>query len=388
MANNLTLDKNGKISDDDKLYESLDEWFDNDEYEKIVEAVLGVPEKQWSVKLRFRLISAYNNLKEFQKSREQLGKIKPECQKPDELARFFYMSGYILFISDREMAALACFEDGDAADPDDTSGLDLKSEIKDCIEYINQDLDELHKLAATICADVDKRCADNHEKIKPSDEQLAVILGFLPAMRKIPVINKAPGIDNFSLKFKGKDKEQAGKWLSSCFGFNDSESFMKFYHGSRGCNIALMLSDIVAMFQGNPRFDLNELNSQGKRAFFNACTFVKPFYEFLPNAGVLAWDISEKVGFSRLAFACDFIPESDYRSAIMALVEGAHKYFDSTADFMKSLILGSTLYAFSSDEWNIKGAIAFMRHTATLLFQSPLPDIEWVKIEDSEESNK
>ena len=93
MSDNITLDENGKISDDDKLYESLDKWFDDDEFAKIVEAVLGVPEEQWSVKLRFRLISAYNNLKEFAKSREQLIKIQPECKKPDELARFFYMNG-------------------------------------------------------------------------------------------------------------------------------------------------------------------------------------------------------------------------------------------------------------------------------------------------------
>lgn len=384
MANDITLDKNGRISDDDKLYESLDKWFDDDEFNKIVEAVLNVPEKQWSVKLRFRLISAYNNLKEFQKSREQLGKIKSECKKPDELARFFYMSGYILFMNDREMAALACYEEGAAADPDDTSGLDLKSDIKECVEYIDKDLDELHKLAAAICADVDKRCAENSEKVKLSKEQFAVLLGFLPSTRTIPVINKPLGIDSFTLKFKGKDKEQTGKWLSTYFGFSDSESFKKFYREGRGCNIALMYSDINALLQGRPNFDTSELNPAGKRAFFNACTFVKPFFEYLPKAGVLAWDISEKSGFSRLAYACDFIPDNDYFSAMLALVEGAGKFFDSAADFMKSLILGSALYAFASDEWNIKGAIAFMQRSASLLINSPFPAIEWEKSEEAE----
>jgi len=379
MSDKITSDENGKISDNDKLYDSLDEWYDNDEFDKIVKAVLDVPEKQWSVKLRFRLISAYNNLKEFQKSREQLNKIQPECKKPDEIARFFYMSGYILFMTDREMAALACFENGAAADPDDTSGLDLKSEAQDCIEYINRDLDELHKLARAVCADIDKQCAERSGKLKPNEEQFSLLLGFIPALREIPMTKKALGIDDFTVKFKGNDKTQTGKWLSTAFGFKDTDSFKKFYRESSFCNISAMLSDVAALFEGKPRFDANKLNPDGKRDFFNTCTFVKPFFEFLPQTGVIAWDISEKIGFSRLAYACDFITENDYRSAALAMTDAAHKLFGSTAEFMRSLILGSALYAFHSDRWNIKGAIAFMQRTAMLIFQSPIPDIDWPK---------
>lgn len=385
MSDKLTLNENGKISDSDKLYESLDKWFDDDEYNKIVEAVLGVPEEQWSVELRFRLISAYNNLKEFDKSREQLKIIQPECKKPDELARFFYMNGYILYMNDKDMAALACFENGVAADPDDTSGLDLKSDVKDCVEYINKDLAELHKLAGMICADVDKRCAERPEKLKLNDEQLAVVLGFLPAIRKVPVIDKAPGIDNFLFKFEESEKKTAAKWLGDYFGIKDAESFKKFYREARGCNISVMFSDIQALFKGKPNFNADELNPDGKRAFFNTCTFVKTFYEFLPEVGVLAWDVSEKIGFCRLVFACDIIGNTDYLSALLALTDASRKFFGSAEEFVKSLILGSALYMFSSDEWNIKGATSFMRQTATLLFQSPLPDVEWAKSEPDED---
>ncbi len=381
MSDKINLDENEKISDSDKLYDSLDEWYDNDEFDKIVKAVLDVPEEQWSVKLRFRLISAYNNLKEFKKSREQLKIIHPLCETPAERARFFYMNGYILYMNDKDMAALACFEDGVAVDPDDTSGLDLKSDVKDCIEYINKDLNELHKLAGMICADVDKRCADKSKKLEPDDNRLALILGLLTSIRKVPVIDKAPGIDDYFFKFEGKDKETTEKWLEGFFGIKDVESFKKFYRGARGCNLSVMFSDIRAMFSGKPNFNADELDVSGKRAFFNTCTFVKPFYEYLPEVGVLAWDISEKIGICRLAYSCDLIPNSDYCSAMLALTDASKKFFGSAAEYMKSLILGSALYAFSSDEWNIKGAIAFMRQTAALLFQSPMPDIEWTKAE-------
>lgn len=379
MSDNLTLDENGKISDDDKLYESLDKWFDDDEYEKIVEAVHGVPEERWSVKLRFRLISAYNNLKEFEKSQEQLIKIQPECKKPDELARFFYMNGYILYMNDKNMAALACFENGVAADPDDTSGLDIKSDVNECMEYIDKELSELRSFAEMISKDIDKRCAEKNKKLAPNDEQLALMLGVLTAIRKIPVIDKAPGLENFFFKFEDGDKKAAAKWLVTNLGINDAESFRKFYRGARGCNISAMFSDIRALFGGNPNFDPNKLDLNGKRAFFNTGMFVKTFYDHLPEVGVLAWDISEKIGLSRLAYACDLIPDSEYSSAMLALTDASKKFFDSAAEFAKSLIFGSALYMFSSDEWNIKSATAFMRQTATLLFQSPMLDIEWAK---------
>ncbi|MCM1167531.1 MAG: DUF1266 domain-containing protein [Ruminococcus sp.] len=385
MANDLTLDENGKVSDGDAIYDDLDKWFDEDEFGKIAEAVLAVPEEQWSVKLRFRLISAYNNMKEFARSREQLVKIQPECKKPDEIARFCYMNGYILFMNDKEMAALAYFENGVAADPDDTCGLDIKSDVKDCAEYVEKDLNELHRLAGMICADVDKRCAQSPQKLKPDDERLALILGSLSAVRKVPGVDKALGTESFFFKFDDSEKKIVAKWLGEQFGIKDAESFKKFYREARGCNISVMFSDIRALFSGKPNFNADELEPGGKRAFFNTCTFVKTFYEFLPEVGVLAWDVSEKIGFCRLAFACGIIPNSDYVSAMLAITDASRKYFDSAAEFVKSLILGSALYMFSLDEWNIKRAISFMRQTATVLFQSPMPDIEWAGSEPKED---
>ncbi len=51
------------ISDSDKLYEELDKWHDDNEYDKIANAVMNIPHENWSNKMWFRLISAYNNLK-------------------------------------------------------------------------------------------------------------------------------------------------------------------------------------------------------------------------------------------------------------------------------------------------------------------------------------
>lgn len=377
MANEITLDENGKISDNDKLYNSLDEWYDNDEFDKIAAAVLAVPEEQRSVKLRFRLISAYNNMEEYDKSRQELQRILPDCKKPDEIARFFYMNGYILFMNDKELAALTFYEAGVNADPDNTSGLDLPTEVKECREYVEKDLKELQELAERFSADIDKRCAEKPEKRKMSDGEFTVLLGLIPAVRQIPVIGSALGLNDFYAEFQGKERELVAQWLGGSFGIKDSDSFIRFFQSARGCNISAMFADVKAFFMGKPNFDVKTLKGDGQRSFLNACMFIKPIYEYLPEAGVFGWDLSEKVGFSRLAFSCGIISKDDYYSSMVAIRDAAKENFSSAAEFLKSLVIGSALYVFASDEWNIKGAIASMKQTMALMMRCDLPDGEW-----------
>lgn len=374
---NITLDENGKISDNDELYKVLDECYDNDEYDNIIAAVLSVPEEQRSVKLRFRMISALNNKEDFDNSMRELEKILPECKKPDEIARYLYMNGYIRFINDKEMAALNYYEAGANADPDNTSGLDLPAEVEECREYIEKDLNELHELVEKICADIDKRCTENPEKRKMSDGEFTVLLGLVPSIRQIPVTGGALGLNDFYVEFQGEDREKVAKWLETFFGFKDTESFINFYRSARGCNISGMFSDVKAYFKGTPNFDVNTLKGSGQRAFLNACMFIKPIYKYLPEAGVLGWDLSEKVGFSRLAFSCGIISKDDYYSSMVAIRNAAKEHFSSAAEYLKSLVIGSALYMFATDEWTIKGAMEFMKQTMALMMRCDLADGEW-----------
>ena len=68
MSTEIILDENGKVSPESPLFAQLDEWHDKDEYQKIVEAVLAVPHENWSNKLWFKLIAAYNNLEQYVKA--------------------------------------------------------------------------------------------------------------------------------------------------------------------------------------------------------------------------------------------------------------------------------------------------------------------------------
>ncbi|MDE6724126.1 MAG: hypothetical protein K2J79_00830, partial [Ruminiclostridium sp.] len=174
-------DNTGIIKDDDAIYEKLDKWYDDKEYNKIADAVLDIPFERWSNRLWFRLISAYNNLKQFDKAGLELQKMKSRCESPADIAHWYYMNGYIQFMNNRMFSALHLYEDGLAADPEDTDELDLQQEIDDCWVQIKKDLKILHDISDNIVKDIKLNCSEkaDSDKIKLSDEQFTLELGFL-----------------------------------------------------------------------------------------------------------------------------------------------------------------------------------------------------------------
>lgn len=380
MSKKITLDENGLISDNDPIYDNLDEYYENDEYGKIVGAVLKIPEERRSAKLRFRLISAYNNLKEFDKARGELEAVFPQCKTSVERAKFHYMFGYINDMLDKEMMARACYEEGLDMDPENESGLDLADKIADCNEYIQKDLDALRKMSEKMAKDIDERCRLSIEKndmLELSEEEFTMELGFLPGIRKLPGFEHGIGFNKFYTVYEGEQKEIARKWFKDYYGVTDKESFIRFYQGSRACNISRMAGDVTAYLGGKPNFDTNELNRNGKRSFFNTVEFIKAFSEFLPEGGILAWDLSEKIGFCRHAYACGILPNSDYRASMIYLRDAAKKNFSSVPEYLGSLVFGSGVYMFSADDWSIKSSMEFMKQMIVLLLNGDLPHVKW-----------
>lgn len=380
MSGKITLDENGLISDNDPIYAVLDEYYENDEYNKIIGAVLKIPEERRSAKLRFRLISAYNNLKDFNRARGELEAVFPMCKTSVERAKFHYMFGYINYMLDKEMMARACYEEGLDIDPENESGLDLADKIAECNEYIQKDLDAVRDMSEKMAKDIDERCrlyAEKNDFLELSEEEFTMELGFLPGIRKIPGFEHSIGFNKFFTVYEGEQKETALKWFKNYFGVTDKDSFVKLYQGGRVCNISNFAGDVTAYLNGKPHFDINELNRNGKRAFFNTVELIKAFGDNLPEGGTLAWDLCEKVGFCRHAYACGIIPNSDYTASMIFLRDAAKKNFPSVREYLKSLVFGSGVYMFTADDWNIKSSMAFMKQTIVLLLNGDLPHVKW-----------
>lgn len=378
MSTEIILDENGKAAPESPLFKQLDEWHDKDEYTKIAEAVLNIPHENWSNKLWFRLISAYNNLEQYGKAIEELDKISPLCDNPVDLSRFCYMHGYIHYRKDREYMAIKMYRRGIEADPDNTIGLNLEDEIKNCRGYIESNLKKLHSLSERIYNDIKERCAEKTDKKKLSDEEFTLYLGFLPAIRLLPGRKGPLGLGEYFKKFEGEEKQAALDWLKNGFGITDRDSLLEFYQNDPHCNISSMAEDVRAYIAGTPRFDLNELNMDGRYAFECFTEFIKEFNEFLPEAGVLAWDISEKIGIVRMAYSCDLITNTDFASPMLYLHDFAREKFSSFEEYILSLAFGAVLFMFKMDDMNIISAIDFLARTnAPLLLNGDLPDLEW-----------
>lgn len=376
MAMEISLDEKGKISPDSELFKQLDEWHDKDEYRKIVEAVLSVPHENWSNKLWFRLISAYNNMEEFDKAREELDKIAPFCDNPADIAKLHYMHGYIYYREDREYLAIAEYRCGLEADPDNTAGLNLENEIEDCRKYIRKNLAKLRSLSEKLYNDIKVRCREKSEKNKLSDEEFTLYLGFLPALRVIPGHEHSIGFD-YSGKYESAEKQALLDWLKTGFGITDRESFFDFYYNAPHCNINSMGEEVRMYLAGTPLFDMDQLNSDGRYAFECFTEFIKTFNEFLPDAGVLAWDISEGMGFVRWAYACDIITDADFSEQMRFLHDLAREYFTSFEDYILSLAFGAAFFMFKLDKLNLISSIDYLARTAPLLLHGDLPDLEW-----------
>lgn len=376
-------DENGKIVDSDELFDKIDGQIDNDEFEAVVSEILSIPREKWSNKLRFRLICAYNNLGEFDKSEEVLGEAAKNIASPNDAARCNYYRGHMCFMNDREIMARKNYMKAAELDPEYAKEIDLEDDINECNRIISEDLAGFHALGASVCEDIKKRFAKSSEKRDISDEEFQTRLGFFPGIRKIPGFEHPMGFEKYFDEYKGEDRENCLKWFDDLYGITDSESFFRHIQTNLGCNLERTIYDVAAYLVGKPNFDIEKLDEVGRFAFESTSLFTGAFMEYLPKAGVLAWDISEKIGFARHAHSCGIISNEDYCKGMLVLSDKARKGFSSWEDYMLSLIFGAGLYMFIMEEWSISAAGKFVLNMLPFLLNGDLADVVWRGTEDS-----
>lgn len=138
-------------------------------------------------------------------------------------------------------------------------------------------------------------------------------------------------------------------------------------------------TDIEARCRQTQKKHEISVNEQGRYAFENAVHFMKMFAEYLPQAGVLAWDICEKIGFVRHAYRCGIIDRVEYCHDMMVFRDAAVENFSGWEEYMRSLIYGCGLYMynFDMDESGVAGAIDFICMLTPMLLNSDLADLKW-----------
>lgn len=369
-------DENGKICDDDAIFEKIDEQLDNDEYDAVASKILAIPREKWSNKLRFKLICAYNNQKDFEKSERELDELRPLCESPEDNARFRYMCGYICYMTDKEIMARAHYSAALQIAPEYARSIELEEEIAECSEVIKNDLAVVRTRFARMHADLTTRC-EKPNKLVLTEEQFQLRLGFFPSIRKIPGFEHPVGCENYFMKYEDEDRAKCLRWFERFYGVTDEDTFFDFIQKDFGSNISRMANDVIAYLNGTPNFDVAQLNELGKLSFESCVEFVRQFEDVLPKAGVLAWDIGEKIGFARHAYYAGLIGNFDYCKGLLTLSDAASESFSSWEEYMRSLLCGAALYMFNIDNFSISGAMDFAKNMFFFLMNSDLPDVEW-----------
>lgn len=378
----IKTDKSGKIIDSDKLFDKLNKQIDNGEFNDAVSQILSIPREKWSNKLRFLLVCAYNNLSDFDNAEKELAEVAKLSKEPNDIARFHYSRGYMYFMKDKEIMAREHYRKAVESDPGYADEIDLEEDINECTTLISEDLSGFHALSEKVTDSITKLCAKGGKKKAISDEEFQIRLGFFPGMRKLPGFDHPIGFRGYFEKYDVEDKKKCLSWFESLYGITDKDSFFRHIRTDIGCNNSRMFYDVASYLSGKPNFDVKELDDRGRFAFENAAMLISTFIGYLPKAGVLAWDISEKIGFARYAYACGLIENADYCGGMLALSDTAKANFSSWEEYMRSLIFGAALYMYVIDEWSISGAASFVSMLAPMLLQSGLDELKWISPEE------
>lgn len=112
----------------EELLEQLQTWHEEDEYEKIVEAVTDIPEEERDYELISHLGRALNNLERYDEAIEQFLKIADEGQD-DPL--WHYRIGLAYYYLERYDEARTAFETADRLEPGDEDTLEFLSWIEE-----------------------------------------------------------------------------------------------------------------------------------------------------------------------------------------------------------------------------------------------------------------
>ena len=89
------------------LQQQLEQWHQQDQFQKIVDAILAIPKENWDYELKSHLARAWNNLGEYQKAKELLLQMSGEG-KADPLWHF--RLGYAYYYLDQLEEALREFD--------------------------------------------------------------------------------------------------------------------------------------------------------------------------------------------------------------------------------------------------------------------------------------
>lgn len=338
----------------------------------------------------FELIDTYCSHADYKRAQEELDKIEPYCKTPAQKAHYHYSRGYINYASVSQLSALAEYRKGLREDPDDTMG--LKKECAYSKKLIKREFEEMQKVVLRVVDFINKHYNNipENDKTKVDDHTFQLLLGFYQSIR-MPRIDDSYlgfprndiflGFDDYFAKLTGEKQENAKAFLKDGYGIIDRESYFECIRSNQNLDMNGYIREVVAYLNDKSSVDVNQFDDDEKLYFYAKVEFVQTFFEHLPDAGVIAWDLSAQIALTRIAFACDIISKEDYCRNMSAFTNILKSKLSSFEEYALSFTFGSALLMFKVKSMNITKSTDFMFSIMGYLDMGNLLDTKWWKTE-------
>ena len=353
-----------KIADDDKVYESLDQWHDDDEYDKILETIFKIPREQWNNKLWFRVISAYNNKEEFSKAIQELMALQEHCSEPEDIAKWHYMFAYIFYSRDQYVMAKKFLEKSVEYAPERE---DYQEFLQECEEYIDQKVDKVQMVLEYVkdwLAKTEKELQEKGEKKDCQSVEFWALLSYPAAFRIYPGLPHCMGVNPFYKCSTEEEKQELKEFLAQEMGITDKESTKEALSSFR-CGFEY--KDFIAFWNGEG-FDVTQLDIIQRSVFESSLFFGEVIRDYVPEGGIHAADIVEMMMVLRMAYACDILGNYDYNQAALALADMAQELYHSWQEYAMATFCGCAYGVYRNSYSNLEETLDSMSRQLSLLF--------------------
>lgn len=363
-----------KISDNDPIYEVLDQWHEEDQYEKILAKIEEIPMEERSNKLWFRKISALNNLKRFDEAREEIKALSQYCETAEDNGRLFYMLGYIFDNSDCELKAIECWRRALEIDPSRTDTDELvKSSMSDATDVMQSAAKTMVKLLG----DFDAECDAEKAKKEVSEPQAYTLLGL--ASTSLISFNMGVELDVNKAFYKCEDEATKNKirayLAQGPMPIKDLPSLQEYFTKQR---IGVITCDIMNLQEQGGTIPVEKLNAYKHTHFDATWLCVKEMKPFLTKSGMTGWDYSDLIGLARLMYAADMLTNEEYSSTCLFAYDECKKLFRSWKEFAHSVVIGAFYnYMMRETTYNIRQAAHFAISVGVIC-KKVYPKLDWI----------
>lgn len=361
-----------QISDNDPIFEQLEQWHNEDEYQKILDKIEEIPEEERSNKLMFLKISALNNLKRFDEAKKELSLFSQKCTEPYEFARLFYMLGYIYDNTNCEMKAVECYRNTKSLDPDFEGIQDLLDGSMKCV---NRDLEAAGNAFAKLFPDVSDAIEKAEAPLKLDAEDALPYIALVEASFITSRLGIKLPLDKMFFKCDEADKPRVKAFLEQVYGIRDIESLRQWYGNNRH---AYQFARMTAAMKENKKLPTKGLKI-AERVCYDATNLIISYMkDLLPEAGIAAWDYSTVLALTRLAYSCDILTNTEFGETFIFFSDECKKNFSSWEEFTRSTVIGGFYNAACFETpYDIKTATRFGVGAGVLCMQT-YPHVTWI----------